>query len=162
MTIDDAAIAPYAATLLDPPSRAEEHGLDPAAHVVEGDRELRAAFVICLNAINFGSGWWPTIRKRPGHSGYFTIAAGLTDRFRDSGPWSAEELAELRPADVAEVVGQDPEHPLMTHFAASLRDVGAHVAAEHGGRFAAVVDAGDGSAVGVAELLARWVAFADV
>jgi hypothetical protein len=29
------------------------------------------------------------------HSGYFTIAAGLTERFRES-PWSPRELAELR------------------------------------------------------------------
>ncbi|HEY5052449.1 MAG TPA: hypothetical protein VII45_03470, partial [Solirubrobacterales bacterium] len=42
---------------------------------VGADREARAAFAICLNAINFGSGWWPTIRKRPGLSGYSTIAA---------------------------------------------------------------------------------------
>src|SRR5690349_24957561 len=29
------------------------------------DPEAAAAFAICMNAINFGSGWWPTIRKRP-------------------------------------------------------------------------------------------------
>ena len=58
----------------------------PRPHFAEGDREARAAFVICLDAINFGSGWWPEIRKRPGRSGYFTIAAGLTERFREAGP----------------------------------------------------------------------------
>jgi hypothetical protein len=167
VAIDEAALEAYANTLTSGDSRdrsSSEPGaqLDPATHVVEGDRELRAAFVICLDAINFGSGWWPTIRKRPGHSGYFTIAAGLADRFRTSGPWRAEALAQLSAADVADVVGQDPEHPLMTHFAVSLRDVGEHVRADHGGRFAAVVEAGAGSAVGVAEVLARWVAFADV
>jgi hypothetical protein len=157
--IDQEAIEAYARTLPVDTMPAE---LDPATHFVEGDRELRAAFVLCLDAINFGSGWWPTIRKRPGHSGYFTIAAGLTERFRTAGAWSAGQLTGLSAADVAEVVGQDPDHPLMADFAASLRDVGEHVLGEHGGSFAALVDAVDGSAVALAGILAGWDAFADV
>jgi hypothetical protein len=156
--IDESALDAYARALPETPDAA----LDPATHALEGDRERRAAFVICLDAINFGSGWWPTIRKRPGHSGYFTIAAGLTERFRTVGPFSARALTLLSASDVAAVVGQDPEHPLMAQFAGSLRDVGAHVETEHGGRFAAVVDAARGSAPALAELLGGWNAFADV
>src|SRR5213595_207280 len=66
--------------------------LDPERHYLEGSREDDAAYPLTLDAINFGSGWFPTLRKRPGSSGYFTIARGLTDRFRGQGPWSAEEL----------------------------------------------------------------------
>lgn len=131
---------------------------DPA---IPGDRAARAAFVICLDAINFGSGWWPTIRKRPGHSGYRTIEAGLAERFGERGPWSAAELVGISPAELATVLGQDPEHPLMAEFAASLRDVGSHVLGDHGGRFEAVVDAAAGSAVAMAGLFAGWEAFAD-
>jgi hypothetical protein len=144
------------------PATAESAPPDPATELTEGDRETRAAFVLCLDAINFGSGWWPTIRKRSGHSGYFTIAARLTERFRDSGAWSADELTELRAADIAGVVGQDAGHPLMAHYAAALNDVGEHVSADHGGRFEAVVEATRGSAVALADLLAEWRAFADV
>jgi Potential Queuosine, Q, salvage protein family len=156
--VDEDAIAAYAETLptsLDPPQP------DPATEIVEGDPELRAAFVICLDAINFGSGWWPTIRKRAGHSGYFTIAAGVTERFRRSGAWSAAELTQIAAVDIAEIVGQDPGHPLMTDFAASLRDVGEHVVTEHGGRFMGVVESAGGSAPALADLLAGWRAFAD-
>jgi hypothetical protein len=135
---------------------------DPTTELVDGDREARAAFVLCLDAINFGSGWWPTIRKRPGHSGYFTIAAGLTERFRESGPWSAGELTELRAGEIAGVVGQDAAHPLMADYAAALNDVGERVGADHGGRFEAVVEAAQGSAPALAGLLAEWRAFADV
>jgi hypothetical protein len=155
----EAAIEEYAASL---PAKIDALDLDPATQIVEGDLELQAAFAICLDAINFGSGWWPTIRKRPGHSGYFTIAAGVTERFRDSDPWSAAELTEISAADVALVLGQDPEHPLMADYAASLRDVGEHVRAEHGGRFAAVVEAAGGSAPALAGRLSEWDAFADV
>ena len=159
VSIDGAAIEAYAATL---PASLEKPEPDPATQIAGGDLELRAAFVICLDAINFGSGWWPTIRKRPGHSGYFTIAAGVTERFHRRGPWSAAELTEISAAEVARVVGQDPEHPLMAGYAASLRDVGRRVVAEHGGRFAAVVEAAGGTAPALADLLSEWEAFADV
>jgi Queuosine salvage protein len=158
VSLDEAAIEACADSLptaLDPPE------LDPATHVVEGDLELHAAFAICLDAVNFGSGWWPTIRKRPGHSGYFTIAAGLAERFRQSGAWSAAELRQLSERDVAAVVGQDAGHPLMADYAASLRDVGEHIQAEHEGRFAGVVEAAEGSAPALAGLLSGWRAFAD-
>jgi hypothetical protein len=156
--IEKSALEAYAAGL---PAVAEPPPPDPATELVEGGREARAAFVLCLDAINFGSGWWPTIRKRPGRSGYFTIAAGLTERFRDSGPWSAGELTGLRAADIAAVVGQDAAHPLMAHYAAALNDVGERVRADHGRRFEAVVEAAQGSAPALAGLLAEWRAFAD-
>jgi hypothetical protein len=156
--IDEGAIEAYAAGL---PAASELRPPDPATHLVEGSRESRAAFVLCLDAINFGSGWWPTIRKRPGRSGYFTIAAGLTERFRAQGAWPAAAMARLAAADVARVVGQDPAHPLMAHYAAALRDVGERVGDDHGGRFEAVLDAAGGSAVAMADLLAGWQAFAD-
>jgi hypothetical protein len=157
--IDDRAIAPYAAGL---PVWIEPSPFDPATHFAEGDREARIAFVVCLDAINFGSGWWPEIRKRPGHSGYFTIAAGLTERFRAAGPWPASELTQLEAADLAAVTGQDPVLPLMEQYAVALRDVGERLLADHGGRFEGLVDAADGSAVALADLLADWDAFADV
>jgi hypothetical protein len=157
--IDERAVAAYAAGL---PVPDEQQPLDPPTHFAEGDRESRTAFVICLDAINFASGWWPAIRKRPGHSGYFTIAAGLAERFRSAGPWSAIELTRLTAADLATVTGQDPALPLMEQFAASLCDVGGRVLADHGGRFEAVVEAAGGSAVSLAGLLAGWEAFADV
>ncbi len=50
----------------------------------------------------------------------------------------------------------------MEQYAASLRDVGGHLLADHGGRFDVLVEAADGSAVTLANLLAGWQAFADV
>jgi hypothetical protein len=156
--IEEGRLAAYAAAL----PRPEPHRPDPETELTGGDREARAAFVICLDAINFGSGWWPTIRKRPGRSGYFTVAAGVTERFRAAGPWTAAQLQALDTAAIASVLGQAPEHPLMADFASALRDVGAHVEADHGGSFAAVLDSAAGSAPALADLLAGWGAFADV
>jgi Potential Queuosine, Q, salvage protein family len=168
------AIPAYAAAL---PGAEELPGLDPAVHALDGDAERRAAFFLTLDAINFGSGWFPTLRKRDGRSGYVTIALGLRERFGAPGPWSAAELRAIEASEIADALGQDPEHELMALFARSLNDLGAHVAGEHGGRFADVVagarpvgaaggDAGAaeparGSAVALVERLARWDCFAD-
>src|SRR5947209_1261298 len=76
--IERAAIPDYAAGL---PLCPGLDGADPEVHVSAGSREEKAAFWITLDAINFGSGWFPTLRKRPGQSGYHTVAGGLTDRF---------------------------------------------------------------------------------
>ena len=64
-------------------------------------------YTLTLDAINFGSGWFPTLRKRPGCSGYFTVAWALADRFRAERPVVAGELRALTGSDVAAVLGQD-------------------------------------------------------
>ena len=78
---------------------ADAPALDPERHYLEGPREDVIAYLLTLGAINFGSGWFPTLRKRAGSSGYFTVAWALADRFRAHGPWSAEELCGARRAD---------------------------------------------------------------
>ena len=106
-----------------------EPELDPVRHFVEGTREEVAAYLLTLTAINFGSGWFPTLRKRvvDGRplSGYFTIAMGLTDRFRAQGAWSNDELRAMRTEEIAAATGQDPAHELMALFAQALRRLGA-------------------------------------
>jgi hypothetical protein len=134
---------------------------DPDAHVTEGTREELAAFWLTLDAINFGSGWFPTLHKRDGRSGYYTVAAGVRDRFENHGPWRPDELAEINPAAIAAALGQDPNHDLMALFARSLNDLGRRVAADHGGRFAAMAGGAESSAVALVERLAGWDSFAD-
>jgi hypothetical protein len=114
-----------------------------------------------MNAINFGSGWWPTVRKRPGHSGYATMAAGVRERFASHGPWSAGELLAMDAATIADALGQEREHPLMAEFAAALRDVGGHLRAEHAGSYLAVT-AGAESIPALAAIFGGWDSFADV
>jgi Potential Queuosine, Q, salvage protein family len=134
---------------------------DPDAQLVDRAREDLAAFWLTLNAINFGSGWFPTLRKRAGRSGYHTIAGGLRDRFVTAGGWTAAQLAELSGVEIATVTGQDPGHELMGLFARSLNDLGRRLEDEHGGRFTALVDDAGGSAVALVGRLADWRSFAD-
>lgn len=158
VTVVESQIESYACTL----TPDGDTGLDPATHFSGGDVESLTAFVLCLNAINFGSGWWPTIRKRAGRSGYETIATALTRRFHANGPWTPEQLTKISTMELAAVLGQAREHPLISQFTACLRDVGAHVLNDHQSRFTGVLDAAGGSAIALVNLLAGWDAFADV
>jgi hypothetical protein len=151
--------AAYIGTLpVDPP----EPQTDPDAHLTEGTREELTAFWLTLDAINFGSGWFPTLRKRDGRSGYYTIATAVRDRFANHGPWTARDLSEIDAAEVAATLGQDADHELMALFARSLNDLGRHVANDYGGRFVAVADDAGSSAVALVERLAGWDSFADI
>jgi hypothetical protein len=150
--VREGAIPGYAGSLV--PVHERDHD-----HLHGGSREELAAFWLTLDAINFGSGWFPTLRKSAGRSGYSTVAAGIRDRFAARGPWTADQLAVIEPAEIAGALGQDPRHELMALFADSLQDLGSRVGAAGG--FAAVVDAADGSAVSLVERLAGWSCFSD-
>ncbi|MBA2764894.1 MAG: hypothetical protein H0U42_09480 [Thermoleophilaceae bacterium] len=125
--------------------------LDPECHFLEGTREEVASYLLTLGAINFGSGWFPTLHKRPQCSGYFTIAWALTDRFRAVGSWSPAALRELAIDDLAGVLGQDREHELVDLYARALRELGGFLGDR---RPIDVIEAADGSAVRLAQALA--------
>jgi hypothetical protein len=142
--IDEDAIAAYARAL---PAESP-----PAPDLEGADDEARAAFSLQLNAINFGSGWFPTLRKPEGLSGFRTVEAALRRR----GPWTPSELKALTTEAVATTFGQDAEHPLMALFARHLRDLGDRV----GPSFLGFAQGG-----GVPELveeLATWPCWYDI
>ena len=139
------AIEPYARTLAG--------GSPPAPDLEGASDEERAAFSLQLNAINFGSGWFPTLRKPPGLSGFRTVEAGL----RRHGPWTAEELKHLTPEAVARTLGQDPAHVLMGHYARHLNELGERI----GGSFLAFAR-GHATVEDLATSLAGWPTWRDV
>ncbi len=143
---------------------AEPEGPDPARKL-HGDPDQTLAFILTLNAINFGSGWFPFLRKRPGCSGYLTVAGALEDHFAKHGAWSPGELSGLAAADVAEVLGQTLEPPvgeLMELFARALRDLGDFLTAGWQGSFAGPVAEAGGSAERLVGLLDRMPLYRDV
>ncbi|MSW49646.1 MAG: hypothetical protein F2817_01985 [Actinobacteria bacterium] len=151
VTIDHEALEAMDATAAtDPPAR------DEVRHFHGGDRADVASYVLALNAVNFGSGWFPTLRKRPHSSGYWTVAWGLADHWRDHGPWSAADLRALTAADVARVLDQTPSHHLMALYAQALRDLGAWLGRR---RAVDVLDASADSAVRLAEALVAGMPF---
>lgn len=143
--VDADAIARVTLADADPPQ------LDPTRHYLEGSAADVATYLLTLDTINFGSGWFPTLRKRPNCSGYFTVAWSLADRFRAHGPWSNRELRAMRTEELADALGQTRDHELMALFAQALRQLGAFL----GERSALdLVGEAGGQAQRLAELLA--------
>jgi hypothetical protein len=160
--IDDEALEELAGLLAR--ERPAQPSLDPAQHAL-GDATRTLAFVITLNAINFGSGWFPHLKKRDGLSGYLTIASALREHFEREELWSAGELERIRPEDCARIFGQTLEPPvgeLMELFARALGELGAFLAREHRGRFAGPVEEARGSAERLVRILARMPLYRDV
>jgi len=161
--VEDACVEPYAASLA--LESAGEPSLDPTRHYI-GAPDETVAYVLTLDAINFGSGYFPHLRKRPGCSGYFTIASALKDRFDGGGPFSADELSRLTEWDCAELFGQDPDDgprsELMGLYASALNEHGRYLLEHFGGHFVGLVEAAGGSAERLAGLLAEMPYFRDV
>ena len=156
-------ISAYADSL--PLENAIQPGHDPESHYL-GQNEDTAAFFLILDSINFGSGYFPHLQKRPGMSGYFTVASCLNDRFKTKGPLSALELTGLTSADCLQIFEQHPENKpvgeLMRLFARALNDLGRYVQADFGGRFTELIQAAGASAERLMQLLIRMPFFCDV
>lgn len=161
--IVEAAIPRYAATF--DPQRLALPQMDPACHYL-GHGEATLVFLLTLDAVNFGSGYFPAILDRPEQSGFLTVAAALNAHFDRHGPFSAVELARLDSADCARIFGFDPGNPsageLLACFAASLNQLGTFILDGYGGDFGRLVAAAGGSAERLVSLLAAMPSFADV
>lgn len=156
-------IADYAAIL--PINDVARPGHDPEYHyLIRGDDT--AAFFLTLDAINFGSGYFPHLRKSAGRSGYFTIAGCLNAHFQKNGPFSAPDLSRLTAADCTRIFAQDPNNKpvaeLMQLFAKALNDLGVYLQTHFDGSFTALIAAADASAEHLVQLLVEMTCFKDV
>lgn len=138
--------------------------LDPSVHFY-GAPEETAAFVITLDAINFGSGYFPHLRRRDGRSGYFHVARSLKEAFELRGPLGPADLERLTAEDCASIFDQPSEGPafeLMGLFARALNDLGRFLDERHRGSFVALVESAGRSAERLAGELSEMPFFADV
>lgn len=149
---------------------------DPERHYLEGNAADVADYMLTLDAINFGSGWFPTLRKRTAAgapvSGYFTVSWNLADHVRAHGPPTSAWLTQVSTGEIAAILGQAPDNELMSLYAQALRALGRFLerrgpsrggaAANEGPRRALdlVAEAG-GSAERLAEMLAHGMAMFD-
>src|SRR3954451_9501763 len=113
VSIDEAKLDAY--DLDGPPPEPEP--LDAERHFLEGEPSEVAAYLLILDAINFGSGWFPLLAKRPFSSGYYTIAWSLADHVRAHGVPSNADLRAMSTDRIAAALGQDPSLELMSLFA---------------------------------------------
>jgi hypothetical protein len=161
--IDEEALSALAGRLqADPPPPAL---LDPAHHH-RGDDDSTLAYVVCLDAVNFGSGWFPALVKRPGLSGYFTIATALKERFETGGPLEAGDLISIQTRDCVRIFRQEEAGPeireLMDLFRRAWNDLGAFLLERCGGRFDGLIRNAGGRAERLVAELERMPFYRDV
>lgn len=161
--IDRSRVAEYAASL--PLEQALAPSVDRVHHYI-AEPESTATYFLTLDVVNFGSGYFPQLRKRPGLSGYFTIATSLKERFEALGPFTAAELSHLTAADCRLIFGQPSDNgpigELMGLFAQALNDLGHFLESQFDGRFVGPVEAADHSAARLVRLLTEMPFFRDV
>ena len=144
-----------------------DSGLDPAHHQFATPEDT-LAFVVIMDAINFGSGWFPFLAKRPGLSGYLSLAHALREHFLERGAWTSAQLMELSRDSLGEILGQAsrmdrPEvAELMELYAESLRCLGGWLGEKFAGRFASLVEDAGSSAERLAEFLAEMPFYRDI
>jgi hypothetical protein len=133
--------------------------------VPAGDDEAMAAEVVAWNAVNFGSGWFPQLRKRPGLSGARSLAEALADHVAREGPPTADWLAGADAATCASVFDQPhpgPVDDLLELFAEAWRDLGDLLIERFDGSAAELVRSADGSAAALVATLGTMPLARDV
>jgi hypothetical protein len=113
--------------------------------------------VLVMDALNFGSGWFASLRPYD-EPATDAMARRLTADARERGPWSAAELRALGAHEVARLLEQDPAHELMRLYAEALNQLGSWL----GDRVALdAIEAAGGSADRFAASLAEGMPFFD-
>lgn len=168
VAIDMAALESCAAAL--PGKMDEAETFDGAHHYIGGTEEDTAAYVLALDAINFGSGYKPALKEEGwtpiDGSIYYGVSTRLKHRFESGGPMTARDMEGLDARACADILALDPGKPAGGAFAArcaaALRELGAAVREDAGGSFAAFVGQADGSAERLVRALSRLESFRDV
>ena len=159
VTIDPVALGRLAGELRpDPPPLLPEE-----RPVRDSDYDV-AAQVVAWNAVNFGSGWYPVLHKRPGLSGARTLAAALADNVAALGSPTAEWLSDADTGTCARIFGQPhpgPADELMGLFARAWRDL-AELLFDFDGSAATLVRSAGGSAERLTATLATMPLAQDV
>lgn len=153
----------YALTLPIERSKSAKH--DPSCHYLDRGEDT-AAFFLVLDTINFGSGYFPNLKKRHGMSGYFTIACSLKEYFEWHGVPAAQFLSETSWEKCCEIFHQDPGaevvQELMDLFAQALRSLGDFLVTHFNGSYVELIKAAGSSAEELVKILLGMPFFRDV
>lgn len=157
-------IAPYAAWLLAKYPLVTE--IDPAHHFVSADAEETARYILALDSINFGSGYFRTARDCGIDLEYAVVAGGLKKAFEQKQMNSPEQWAAVTAADMSRIfnvpLGRHADiDALLGDFSLHLRETGQNVLAEYGRGVTHMLETAGYSAPYLADIVAQWKGFHD-
>lgn len=165
--INHSNLADYAALLLTQDIRPAMSALDRKTFGAGKTDEDKAAYVMALDAINFGSGYFKTAQDQGAALEYADLALALRRAF-DNGQlakpahWVQVTAAQCQDIfDMPVGVSGDIDD-LMTLYATHLAAAGQVLVSEYDGKALNVLQAAQKSAVKLAELVAQWPGFEDI
>ncbi len=138
--------------------------LDETCHYL-GHKEGTLLYFLTLEAINFGSGYFPHLKNSVAGSGYFTVAKAWKVYFEQNAPVTAFDLTQLTPQDCLTIFGQSKGNKaivtLMGFFAAALNQVGNFLLERFKGEVKLMFESVQHSAEGLVNLLIQIPCFQD-
>lgn len=143
-------------------------GLDPAHHFLSQTSPVAtASFVLALDSVNFGSGYFPDAQKLGVEFEYNHVASSLKKAFAESRLNTPEKWLAAMPPECHEIFGvpQDIDpvvDELIRLFALHLQVTARKLNERHGGSVMQLLDDAGNSAVRLAELVSDWPTFRDV
>lgn len=148
---------------------APDNTLDSVHHFTSTDPETLAAYILTLEAVNFGSGFedaliaegWPQIDN----SIYYTVSSAVKRSFETHGPWNADILRRVNVTDMHDIfllpqgrMGQ----AVAAMFASSLNEMGSFIAEECDGRFMGLIEEANGFAARFVTRIGQLPCFQDI
>lgn len=136
-------------------------------HLVTGPAETKAAYILALDSVNFGSGYFRLAQEYGLALEYTHIAGGLKRWFEAGRFTQAEDWATVTAEDFSQMlsipVGLHPDlDRLLLSFAMHLRETGEKLLGSYQGSVLNLLEACDRSAVTLADTVALWRGFHDV
>lgn len=141
--------------------------MEGAHHYISDDRETTAAYILALDSINFGSGYFSIARDCGIDLEYAVIAEGLKKSFERGAFIRPEQWTEITAEDFSRLlnvpIGAHQElDKLLYSFEKHLREAGGKITMEYGGKVLNLLDACNGSALKLVDTVAAWKGFHDV
>lgn len=140
---------------------AQNHFLSEAAPAAT------AAFVLALDSVNFGSGYFRVAKEAGVSLEYSFVASSLRRAFSESRMNTAEKWLSATAEDMHDIFGIPQGRlrqldRLMGHFADHLGTTGQYIVESYGGDPLNLLEAAQNSAVRLTEIVAAWPTFRDV
>src|ERR1035437_4546658 len=117
-------------------------------HYVTGDRETKAAYILALDSINFGSGYFHIAQECGVTLEYMVIAGGLKQSFERGAFRLPEQWAHITANDFSQMLSvplglnSDLDN-LLESFQRHLREAGERIVAEYNGKVLNLLSACD-------------------
>ncbi|KAF1081157.1 MAG: hypothetical protein GQF41_2425 [Candidatus Rifleibacterium amylolyticum] len=131
-----------------------------------GDAEQTLAYFITLDSINFGSGYFDSLRLDKDKTGYFTVASRLKAESIRLGGFSAAWLCNVDVAACCRIFEQNLADPLpgelMRLFAEALNQLGRLLEDQYDGSFTSFIETAGFSAASLVEQLLAMPFYRDV